>query len=150
MVAQILNWIGNFFKNLFGSTLTFFSNLFGFLFNGLVSVLKMIFKPILIVVAILFYFLYKLAELLITLLSVLLSIFKLLYSFIVGLFKTIGSLVWSSAPPNHGSWSGPIREVFVALEPYQLDKVAYVISFIIWVMTAVAAIRILSARGAAE
>lgn len=144
MIGQILGWIGNFFKNLFSSVLGFLADLFGFLFNGLIAVLKAIFKPILIVVALLFYFVSKLAVLIFTLLGVLLDIGKLLYSFVMGLFKTLAGLTWTPTTPDHGSWSSPIAEVFIALEPYQLDKIAYVLLFIIWITTAYSAIQILS------
>lgn len=147
MVSRILNWFGSFFQNLFNVLLRFLSDLFGGLINGLITVLKFLFKPLLALVAIIFYLVYKLGELIVMLLSVLLAIGKLLYSFILGLFKTLAGLVWTAAPPDHGAWSHPIKQVFIALEPYQLGKVAYVLSFAIWLMTAYAAIKILSSRG---
>lgn len=147
MVAAFLGWFSGFFQNLFTVVLSFFSDLFGQLFNGLIAVLKAIFRPILILVALIFYFVYKLAELFVTLLQVLLAIGKLLYSFVMGLFHTLAGFVWTPATPDHGSWSGPIREVFAALQPYQLDKIAYLLLFAIWIMTALGAIRILSSRG---
>lgn len=150
MVASILNWFGTFFQNLFSGALSFLSNLFGYLFNGLITVLKFLFNPILILVALIFYVIYKLAELVVTLFAVLLSIGKLLYSFVMGLFKTLTGFSWSPSTPDHGKWSGAIGEVFGALEPYQLNKVAYVILFIIWIMTAWAGIRILSGRGGGD
>jgi len=150
MIGQILNASWTFLRNLFQSMMSGLADLFGYLFNGLISVLKAIFRPILIVVAIIFYFIYKLAELVSMIFQVLLSIGKLLYSFVMGLFKTLAGLTWTSSTPNHGSWSQPISEVFKALEPYQLDKIAYVLMFVIWVMTAIAAIKIISSRGGAE
>lgn len=147
MVGQIFNSITGFFQNLFAVVLSFLASLFGFLFNGLITVLKAIFKPILMLVAIVFYFIYKLAELFVTLFQVLLAIGKLLYSLVMGLFHTLAGFIWTPITPNHGSWSGAINEVFIALAPYQLDKIAYVLMFAIWIMTAVAAIRILSGRG---
>src|SRR5690606_7762411 len=127
--------------------LNFLSNLFGGLFQGLINVLKLIFKPIFIVVALLFYFLYKLAELVVTLVLVIVAIGKLLYSFMIGLFNTFASMSYTpTSPPNHGSWSYAINQAFAALEMYQLDKIAYIISFGIWVATAFGVIKILSAR----
>lgn len=146
MIGNVLGWIGDFFKNAFSVILDFLGDLFGWLFQGLINVLKAIFKPILIVVAILFYFLYKLGVLVVTLFQVLLAIGKLLYSFVMGLFKTLAGLVWTPTTPDHGSWSQPIGEVFRGLEQYQMDKVAYVLLFIIWILTAVGAISILTRR----
>lgn len=148
MIANVLNWIGSFFKNLFSVVLNFLSNLLGGLFQGLINVLKFIFKPILALLAIIFYFIYKLAELVIALIMVLVAIGKLLYSFIIGLFNTIASFSYTpQAAPDHGSWSSTINQAFAALEHYQLDKIAYVISFAIWMATAFGVIKILSARG---
>lgn len=151
MIANILNWISNFFQNLTSVVLNFFSATLGSLFQGLINVLKFIFKPIFILIAIIFYVIYKLGELVVALVMVLVAIGKLLYSFVIGLFKTIASLAWTAtAPPDHGSWSGAMTQFFAALEPYQLNKIAYVISFVIWVTTAIAVIKILSSRGAAD
>lgn len=147
MIGQFLGWIGSFFQNLTSTVLGFLSNLFGELFNGLIAVLKAIFKPILILVAIIFYFVYKLGELIYTLFMVLLAVGKLLYSFVMGLFKTLAGLVWTPSTPQHGSWSSSIGEVFAALEPYQLDKIAYVMMFAIWITTAYVAIQTLSRWG---
>lgn len=144
MIANILNWFSGFFQNTFSVILKFLGDLFGYLFQGLINVLKAIFKPILILVAVIFYFIYKLGVLVITLFSVLLGIGKLLYSFVSGLFRTLAGLTWTPTTPQHGSWSQPIRNVFDALSLYQLDKIAYVLLFAIWIMTAVAAIRILA------
>ncbi|WP_298737667.1 hypothetical protein [uncultured Chitinophaga sp.] len=148
MVAKILNWVGSFFQNLLNVTLHFLGDMFGSLINGLVTVLKFLFTPILALLGIIFYFIYKLGVLIVTLIKVLVAIGKLLYAFVMGLFKTLAGLVWiQSAPPDHGSWSNAITQVFIALEPYQLDKIAYVLSFAIWIMTAYGVIRILSSSG---
>lgn len=144
MIANILGWISGFFQNLFSVVLGFLRDLFGYLFQALITVLKAIFKPILIVVAIIFYFLYKVGVLIVELFQFLLAIGKLLYQFVSGLFRTLAGLTWTPAVPHHGSWSHPIAQVFDALEVYQLDKLAYVLLFAIWIMTAVAAIRIIS------
>lgn len=147
MIAAVLNWIGGFFTNLFSILLTFFKNLFSHLFNGLISVIKLIFKPILILVAIIFYFIYQLGVLVIKLVQVLVGIGKLIYSFVMGIIKTITGLVWTPTSPDHGNWTGAISNVFAGLEHYQLDKLAYVLLFAIWIMTAVAALKVLSGRG---
>jgi phage-related protein len=147
MIASILNWISQFFQNLFTVSLNFIKDLFSSLFNGLIEALKAIFMPVLVLIAFIFYFIYKLGELLIVLFQVLLSVGKLIYSFVMGLFKTLAGFVWTPMTPSHGSWSEPIREVFAALEPYQLNKIAYVLMFVIWIFTAVGVVKILSGRG---
>lgn len=148
MVAAFLGWVSGFFQNLFSVLMTFLGNLFGALFNGLITVLKFLFKPILILLALIFYFIYKLGELLVTLFLVLLAIGKLLYQFVMGIYNTLTGLAWTpTATPNHGRWSAHIVSVFDALDPYQLDKVAYIMMFVIWVTTALVAINTLSRSG---
>ena len=147
MVGRIFGAVYTFFKNLLASGLDFLAGLLGGLFNGLITVLKTIFAPILAIVALIAYFVYKLGELVVTLLAVLLAVGKLIYSFVMGLFRTLAGLSWTPTTPSHGSWSAPIGEVFDALEIFQLDKIAYVLMFAIWVLTALGAIRILSSRG---
>lgn len=147
MVGNFLGAMWDFAQNIFAVGIGFIGSLFGSLFNGLITVLKLLFQPVLILVAVIFYFLSKLAELFLLLIMVLLSIGKLLFSFVQGLSKTLAGFVWTPAAPDHGSWTSAIGEVFIALEPFQLDTVAYIMLFIIWIMTAVAAVRILSSRG---
>lgn len=138
--------IWGFFENLFSVVLGAISDLFGWLLNGLVNILKTIFKPIFILIAIIFYFLWKIAEIFILLFQVLLAIGKLLYSLVQGLIVTIAGLKWTPSTPDHGAWTHPISNAFRGLELYQLDKIAYVLLFAIWIMTVLGALRILTGR----
>lgn len=147
MIANILNWISGFFQNLLSVVLKFFSSLFGFLINSIFNFLKLLFKPILILIALIFYVIYKIGELIVSLVMVIVGIGKLLYSFLIGIFSTLGSLSWNDTTPQHGSWTITFNQVFDSLELFQLDKIAYVVSFIIWISTAFAVIKILSAEG---
>lgn len=148
MIANILQYISTFFKNSLSVLLKFFSDLLGGLFNGLITVLKFLFKPIFALIAIILYFIYKIGELLVTLVLVLVSLGKLLYSFVMGIFNTIVSLAWTSTtPPAPASWGNAIIQLFETLEPYQLNKLAYVVSFFIWITTAFTVVKILSKSG---
>lgn len=146
MIGQVLGAIWGFFQNLFSVVLGAIGDFFGWLLDGLVKILTAIFKPIFILIAIIFYFFYKIAEIFLLLFQVLLAIGKLLYSFVQGLIVTIAGFAWTPTTPEDGSWSHPIREVFKALELFQLDNVAYLLMFAIWIFTALAVIRILSGR----
>lgn len=150
MVSRFLGWIGSFFTNLAQAVLSAISNTLGYLVQGLINVLTTLFKPILMLLAIIFYFFYKLAELVLALLAVLLAIGKLLYAFVMGLFRTLAGFTWTPTTPDHGSWTSAIGEVFTALEPYQLSKIAYLMLFAIWIMTAIGVIKILSSRGSVD
>lgn len=147
MIANVLKWFSSFFQNLFNAMLKGI----GAFFQSVINVIKWIMQPIFIVIGIVFYFLYKIGEIIVALVMVIVGIGKLLYSLVMGLFNTIASLAWtSSAPPDHGSWSYSINQIFAGLEYYQLDKLAYVLSFGIWVTTAFLAIKILSSRSSAD
>lgn len=124
--------------------------LYGWLLDGLVSILKAIFTPILILISIIFYFVYKIGDIFVMIFQVLLGIGKLLYSLIQGLVVTFAGFSWTPTTPDHGSWSHPINQAFSVLEDfYQLDTVAYVVLFLIWIMTAYTAIRMITGRGGA-
>lgn len=146
MIGQVLGAIWGFFQNLFSVVLSAIGDFFGWLLDGLVKILTAIFKPIFILIAIIFYFFYKIAEIFLLLFQVLLAIGKLLYSFVQGLIVTIAGFAWTPTTPSNGSWSHPIKEVFRGLELFQLDKIAYLLMFAIWIFTVLAVIRILSGR----
>lgn len=144
MIASTLNWIKEFFLRVTSSVLDFLSMLLSSLFAGLIAVLKSLFSPVLIIIAIIFYLIYKISQVVILLFSLFLEIGKLLYAFVAGFYTTISSLTWTPSEPHHGSWTSAIQNVFLALAPYQLDKIAYLITFAIWVMTAYQAIKMMS------
>lgn len=151
MIAQVLNWIAEFFTRITSATFGYLAKLFGYLFQKLFDLLKLLFNPIFIVVAILFYFLYKLAELAISILSVFLAIGKLFFAFVTGIFLTLGGFTFSGTPRSDGSWSNVFANVVTGLDTYQFDIVAYILLFLIWFSTGFAAIRILSSmRGGGE
>lgn len=147
MVGQVLRSIWGFFENLTSVVLGAISDLFGWLLDGLVTVLTNIFKPIFMLIAIIFYLLFKIAELFILLFQVLLAIGKLLYSLVQGLIVTIAGLKWTPTTPDHGAWTHPISNAIKGLELYQLDKIAYILLFAIWIMTVIGALRIITGRG---
>lgn len=144
MVAQWLDWIKSFFGNAIGTALQFISNLLGGFFQSLIDFFKLIFRPVLMVVAILFYFIYKIGELIGEVFGFLLSVGKLIYAFVQGLFVTLAGLTWTPTTPVHGTWSAMFENIFQGLEFYQLDVVAYILLFAIWIMTAISALKILS------
>lgn len=143
MIGQILRAGWTFLERMLQRLLEFLSSLFGHLFNALFSFLKVLLRPIFIVVALLLYFVYKIAELAITLISVFLSLGKLLMAFIKGIFITIGGFTYAPTTPNNGAWNNVFNNVVGSLGPYQLDKIAYLLLFCIWITTAFAAIKII-------
>lgn len=149
LLQRVFSQIYDFFQNLIQAVLRWLGNALGWLLDKIIAFLKVLFKPFLILIAIIFYFLYKIAVLVITLFKVILGIGKLLYAFVKGLIVTLAGFTWTPTSPDHGSWSFYMGQVFDSLQGYQLDKVAYVLLFIIWITTAYVAIRILAGRGGA-
>lgn len=147
MVAAILGAVGEFIQRIWSVVLDWLSTLFTRVFEALVTVLRILFRPFLIAIAILFYFLYKVSELFYLLFQVLVSVGKLVYAFVQGLVRTLAGLTWTPVEPAHGSWTPAIRGVMDGLAYYQLDKLAYVLAFVVWIMTAVGAVRILARGG---
>lgn len=145
MIADFLGWVQAFFGNLLAVSLDYLGELLGWIFDGLIQLLKALFYPVLVVVALILYFFYKLAELVVKIFSVLLALGKLLYAFVQGIIATIAGFVWTPTTPTHGSWSFAFFQAFETMEDYyQLDKIAYVLLFAIWIITAFAAIRIIT------
>lgn len=150
MLNRIFTALYNFGENLISALLGWLGSFFSMLFQGLFELLKLIFKPVFILIAIVFYFIFKLAELVYTLLLVLVSIGKIFYALVMGLLNTLTGFVFNPpAQPNHGSWTPIFKNVFDGLEFYQMDKIAYVLMFLVWITTAYAAIKILSSKGGA-
>lgn len=151
MLGRMFNAIFDFGSNLLSSALGWIGSFFKMLFDGLFAFLKLLFKPVLILIAIVFYFIFKLSALVYTLLVALLSIGKLFYSLVKGLLLTITGFSFNPpANPDHGSWTPVFRNVFDGLSFFQMDTIAYILLFLVWIITAVAAIRILSGGRGAE
>lgn len=147
MVGAILGAVWDFILRGGRVVLGWLAEVLARIFDAVMTVLRALFRPILAVIAILFYFLYKLAELFYLLFQVLVSVGKLVYAFVQGLIRTLAGLVWTPTEPAHGSWTPAIRGVMDGLALYQLDKLAYVMAFIVWITTAVGAVRILARGG---
>ncbi|WP_052410478.1 hypothetical protein [Paenibacillus durus] len=143
MIGQILRAGWTFLERMFKRMFEFFSTLFGHLFQTLFHFLKILLRPLFIVVALLLYLVYKIAELAITLISVFLALGKLLLAFIKGIFVTLTGFTYTPSTPSNGQWTSIFNNVVGSLGPYQLDKIAYILLFCIWITTAFAAIRII-------
>lgn len=145
MLAQFFSTIFDFIQNALQAALRWIGSLLGYLLDKLFAFLRLLFMPILILVGMIFYFFYKVAALLLKLLHVLLAIGKLVYALLKGIAATIAGLTYQApATPDHGSWTPMIEQVTGGLESFQLDKIAYVLLFVIWISTAYAAVQILT------
>ncbi|SEO80278.1 hypothetical protein SAMN04488134_11353 [Amphibacillus marinus] len=121
----ILSGIGSFFQ--------FFIDLF----LGFVNVIFDVIRGLL-------YLLYMIGVLAIRLFQVLLEAAQILWSLIVGFGNTLASLAYSPRGSGGHGYSETIGQLFDALEPMQLSPIAYILSFALWFITAISAMKLIS------
>lgn len=132
-----------------------FNYLWGFLKDlgtYFLNAIAWLLKPVFDLIGAVFYFVYKIGVVLLKVVEVVLSIGKLLIGIGSGLFKTITGLSYTGTP---AVIPDSYNQVFTKLQPVfmtlQLDKVAYLIIFTIWIYTAFTAIKIIGdMRGGAS
>lgn len=116
------------------------------LFQFLIDIVVAFFKVIYDLIAGLLYLLYKIGVLAVKLFQVILEAAQLLWSLVVGLIRTMGQLVFSPIPksPNN-AYSETIGQIMGhANTALQLNSVAAILLFIIWISTAISAIKLIS------
>lgn len=153
-----MNVIGNAFKKLFFFLVSIFSTLFGVIWDGikwignllrklfqnLLDVLIGFFKVIYALIDGLLYLLYMIGVLAVKLFLVIFEAAKLLWSLIVGFVRTLASLHYTPRSGSGNGYSEMIGKLFHALQPMQINVVAYILLFILWFVTAIAAIKLIS------
>ncbi|MCM3593651.1 hypothetical protein M4D58_23805 [Brevibacillus borstelensis] len=147
MIAEWASGLYQFLMSAFGRLFTFLGELFSKLFDGLLNVLIGLFTPILQLIAAVFYFLYKVGLLLISIIEVL---YRMVYFFVFvmkGLFVTLIGLSYNgqtAALPDR------YQEVFTNVQPalqiMQMDKIAVLCLWAVWIFVAMALIKIVGSR----
>lgn len=155
--AKIFGFFGDVFKKLFSFLGDAFKKLFNLLWdvikwigNFIYKLFKAFIDAILKAVEVFFalidaflYFLYMIGVLVVKIFTIIFQTAKLLWSLIVGLGKTLASLTYVPHSSGNG-YSSTISKIFGAMEPLQINSVAYILLFIIWIFTAVSAIKLVS------
>lgn len=144
MIARFLGSIFDFGMNMLKVLFGWISNLLGYLFQKLIDFLIFLFKPVLIVIALIFYFIFKLGVLVVLLLKILLGIGKIFVALLKGIIATIAGFSWTPSARSDGQWTSIFHNLSDGMSGYQLDNVAYVLMFLIWFITAFAAIKIIT------
>lgn len=122
-------WIGEFFKGLL---------------QNIVDVIVGFFQVIFDVIAGLLYLLYMIGVLAVKLFLIMFEAGKLLISFVVGFGKTLASLSYTPRGSSGNGYAATIGKLFKALEPLQLAPIAYILLFILWFITALSAMKLIS------
>lgn len=114
------------------------------LFQGLVDIIVNFFEVIFAVIAGLLYFLFKIGVLAVKLFQLLFETAKILWSLVVGFGRTLASLSYSPQGSSGTGYSEILGKLFSNLSVLQIDVIAYILLFVIWMFTAVGAIRLVS------
>lgn len=124
-----IKWIGRLLKKLF---------------QGLVDLFVGFFEVIYALIDGLLYFLYKIGVLAVKLFLLFFELAKMIVSLFVGFARTLASLVYVPRSGSGNGYSDMLGKIFTAMQPLKLEPIAYILLFILWMFTAVAAIKLLS------
>lgn len=124
-----IKWLGNLLKGLF---------------QGLVDILIGFFLVIYALIDGFLYFLYKIGVVAVKLFILLFEVAKLLWSLVVGFGKTLASLAYTPRGSSGTGYSDMLGKLFSNLSVLQIDVIAYILLFVLWMFTAVGAIKLLS------
>ncbi|MBU8764194.1 hypothetical protein KM868_11895 [Micrococcus luteus] len=115
------------------------------LFSWLLSGLYKLLQPIFDLIYIIFDFIYWIGVIIVKIVVLVFTIGRLLVGLIAGLFSTILGLSYTGSGdtglPN--SYTAVNQHLSPILGALQLDKVAYLILFLLWIATGFAAIKII-------
>jgi len=145
--SKLFGFLGDLFGGLFGviwDGLKWVGNLLKKLFQNLLDVLIGFFETIYALIDGLLYLLYMIGVLAVKLFLVIFEAAKVLWSLIVGFSKTLGSLAYTQQAGSGNGYSVMIGKVFKVLEPMQINVIAYILLFILWFITAISAIKMIS------
>ncbi|AIF45729.1 hypothetical protein [Virgibacillus sp. SK37] len=90
------------------------------------------------------YFLYMIGVLAVKLFTLLFEVGKVLWSLVVGFGRTLASLSYSPRGSGGNGYSSTIGKLFDKLEPLQIAPIAYILLFILWYITAISAMKLIS------
>ncbi|MBM7543257.1 hypothetical protein [Amphibacillus cookii] len=135
----------------FGKLFTILWDVAMWIYNGFLAIFQHIidiiidfFTIIIDLIRGLLYLIYMIGVLAITLFRVLLEAAQILWSLIIGFGNTLASLNYAPRGSGGHGYSDMIGRLFEALEPMQLTPIAYILSFSIWFITAISAMKLIS------
>jgi hypothetical protein len=129
LLWAVIEWIGNLIRNLF---------------QTLIDLILLFFEIIFALIDGLLYFLFKIGVLAVKLFQVIFETLKVLYSLVVGFGKTLASLSYTPTSSSGTGYSEMLGMLFQKASVLQLNVIAYILLFIIWMFTAVSAMKLVS------
>lgn len=149
-IVSVLMSIWNFLYDAFSQLFRMLYELFVWLgqllqrlFQSLIDVLVSFFMVIYDLIRGLMYLLYMIGVLAVKLFTVLFELAKLLWAFVQGFARTIASLFYTERESSGHGYSEMMGRIVDSMDVLQLDVVAYILLFIIWIMTALGVMRVI-------
>lgn len=147
MLVAIFTFFGDIFGKLFSliwEVVKWIGNLLKMLFQSLIDLLIVFFTAIFDVIKGLLYLLYMIGVLAVKLFQVIFEAAKILWSLIQGFARTLASLSYSPRGSGGNGYSEMIGKLMTNLNVMQLDVVAYILLFMLWFITAISAMKLIS------
>lgn len=144
---KLFSFLGSLFSSLFGAIwdgIKWLGNVLRKLFQNLLDVIIGFFQAIYALIDGLLYLLYMIGVLAVKLFLVIFEAAKVLWSLIVGFGRTLASLHYSPQSSGGNGYSEMIGRLFTNLKVLQIDSIAYILLFMLWFITAIAAIKLIS------
>lgn len=129
VIWDVIKWIGEFIASLF---------------QGLVDLIIGFFEVIYALIDGLLYFLYKIGVVAVKLFLLFFEVGKFLWSLVVGFGNTLASLTYTPRSSSGNSYSEMLGRLFENAQFLQIDVIAYILLFILWFITAVIAMKLVS------
>ncbi|HHY22581.1 MAG TPA: hypothetical protein GX525_12060 [Bacilli bacterium] len=140
-IAKFFSWLGQ----LIWDAIKWLGNLLKDLFYALMDLLLAFFQVIYDLISAFLYLIYQIGLIAVKLFLIFFEVAKLIVSFFVGLARTLASLFYTPRTSSGTGYSETIGKLFTYLEPVlQLNVIAYILLFGIWLFTAIQAIKLLS------
>lgn len=147
MFSAILNFLGDLFGKLFSliwEAVKWIGNLLKKLFDFLIDILITFFTAIFDVIKGLLYLLYMIGVLAVKLFQVIFEAAKILWSLMVGFARTLASLSYSPKAGSGHGYSEVLGKLMTNLNVLQVDVIAYILLFVLWFITAISAMKLIS------
>lgn len=145
--GKLFTFLGNFFSKLFGAiwdAIVWIGGLLRDLFQVLIDLLISFFNVIFALIDGLLYLLFMIGVLAVKLFLVIFEAVKILWSLIVGFGRTLASLSYNPRGSGGHGYSEMIGKLFNNLNVLQLNSIAYILLFLLWYITAISAIKLIS------
>lgn len=146
-IGELFGFLGGLFSDLFGilwDVIKWVGSLLKRLFQDLLDVIIGFFEVIYAVIDGLLYLLYMIGVLAVKLFLVIFEAAKMLWSLAVGFTRTLSSLSYTPSGSGGNGYSEYLGKLFKILEPLQINVFGYVLLFMLWFITAIAAMKLIS------